>query len=93
MCGSSLEDILDERFFVYRMEFDKTRWPCSSDSDQTCTNKSQNSARVNFCLDLVQLFPVRSPGTNRIHCTERKENSEGKNINFSHLKVISNQDL
>ena len=29
-----------EAIFVYRMEFDKTRWSCSWNSDQNCTQKS-----------------------------------------------------
>ena len=32
---------------VYRMEFDKTRWSCSWNSDQNC---AQNFTRVTFCL-------------------------------------------
>ena len=36
-----------EHVVVYRMEFDKTRWSCSCNSDQNCI---QNSAKVIFCL-------------------------------------------
>ena len=65
-------------FFAYRMEFDKTRWPCPSDSDQTCTNKSHNSARVNFCLSKTGPCTVISSQITRIkqnslHRTKRKQ--------------------
>ena len=54
--------------FVCRMDFNKTRWYCSWNSDQNCT---QNSARVTFvCLklnlcsyfqsDLFQIYTSRS---------------------------------
>ena len=34
------------RLFVYRMEFDKTRWSCSWNSDQNCTKLCQMAQGV-----------------------------------------------
>ena len=45
------------KIIVYRMEFDTTRWSCSWNSDQNCT---QNSDRVIFCQSKTGTCAVTS---------------------------------
>ena len=61
LAAGNTEVLLHKAFFVYQIEFDKTRWSCWWNSAKNCT---QNSARAIFLacikITIVQLFSVRS---------------------------------